>query len=127
MIGLSVVLVALVAGFAASKLLDNSSPDDSEADGFRADGVFAICSEPNGGLTLDGDTLISEYPSNERTDEYVRVRDCLVRQTLMPSDIEYKMMHAKGDEGPGGDQWPGWSATWEYTVTEGLALRVTSE
>lgn len=97
-----------------------SSKDGPDADDSRADGVFAICSEPNGGLTLEDDTLISAYPNNERTDEYVRARDCVIRQTLVPSDIEDRMLGTKATEGPGGDQWPGWSAVWQYTVEDGL-------
>lgn len=116
-IGLSAVLVVVLGVFAFSRLFGDSKADD----------VFATCSESNSGLTIDGDTLKSEDSDGERSDAYTRARDCLVRETEMPPNIEDRMMWTSDDVGKGDGQWEGWNASWTYSVEDGLALSVTSD
>lgn len=115
-IGLSAVLIVVLGVFGFSQLFSDS----------KADAVFATCSESNSGLTIDGDTLRSEKPGGERSTEFTRARNCLLRETEVPPSIEDRMMWTSADIGKGDGQWEGWKASWTYSVDDGLVLSVTS-
>ncbi|GAA2068533.1 hypothetical protein [Williamsia deligens] len=70
--------------------------------------------------TAEPTPVTISYPGGEPTDVFATALDCLIRETRMPSDVEFRVQ--EGTRARDAAQWPGWDAEWTYTESAGLRL-----